>query len=63
VGRKCHDPNGETEAALPQRKVHGKIITPSATSVALAKLSGAVEWVNDPDAFGGQPARIIGSLF
>jgi hypothetical protein len=49
--------------AFPERNVHGKVITPDSSRILLAKLASAVERINDPDAFGDQPARIICRLF
>jgi hypothetical protein len=43
--------------------VYGEVVTPDTSAVSFAKLACAVERINDPDAVGDQPARIICRLF
>ena len=43
--------------------MYGEVVAPDTSAVSFAKLTRAVEWINDPDAVGDQPARIICRLF
>jgi hypothetical protein len=43
--------------------MHSKVVTPDSSRILFAKLACAVERINDPNAFGDQPARIICRLF
>jgi hypothetical protein len=56
LGRQ-RDRAGDQVTALPEGDVHGPVGT-----VELGELPGAVERVDDPDAGGDQPDRVVGAL-
>jgi len=51
--RQCHG-TGDQVAEVPQRDVHGPIVT-----VELRELTRPIERIHDPDPLIGQPSRVV----
>jgi hypothetical protein len=43
--------------------MHSEVVAPDTGAVSFAELASAVKRINDPDAVGDQPTRIICRLF